>query len=30
MNKEISEFAGKLMDAAKDRKQVESKEIENE
>ncbi len=30
MNKEISEFAGKLMDATKDRKQVESKEIDVE
>jgi hypothetical protein len=30
MNKEISEFAGKLMQATKDRKQVESKEVETE
>lgn len=28
MNKEISEFAGKLMDAAKERKEVESKVVE--
>lgn len=28
MNKEISEFAGKLMEAAKNRKQVESKEVD--
>jgi len=27
MNKEISEFAGKLMDATKDKKQVESKVV---
>lgn len=30
MNKEISEFAGKLMQATKDRKQVDSKVVETE